>query len=248
MDPSVPIEFDPDRILVQNELLTIYIVSPTDQSWREVGLAVIDDLFVFDVVFNLDVQRKKPPQNRYIAPKRILPLEMYRVRPYQIASMFNGLLFDSIRIYAIENVYFEINDSLLNNDVLAHRLGLIPLVELGPIDHTKPITFQLDRESSDQNLVLYSNDLQSSEPNLQALPGIRLVILLPRQRVRFIAEAIESTGAEHSKWKTVIRPAYRETSYPNVFRYKMELTGAISADNVLHQATDNMLEEYAVRQ
>lgn len=70
------------------------------------------------------------------------------------ASISNALrrtLIAEVPTVAIEHVYIWNNTSIIQDEVLSHRLGLVPLA----VDPSK-LTFKLDDEANDQNTVVFN--------------------------------------------------------------------------------------------
>jgi DNA-directed RNA polymerase subunit D len=119
---------------------------------------------------------------------------------------------------AIENVMILENSSLIYDEILAHRLGLIPLTtdldsyvlseecscksELGCSKCSAALTLSVEAE--DEPIIVYSKDLQSQDPNIKPVTGeIPILKLAPGQKVKLEAYAKLGKGAEHAKWQPV---------------------------------------------
>ncbi len=119
---------------------------------------------------------------------------------------------------SIENVMILENSSLMYDEILAHRLGLIPLTtdlesyvlpekcscksELGCSKCSVSLT--LNVEAVDEPLTVYSKDLQSQDPNIKPVSDkIPILKLAPGQKVKLEAYARLGKGSEHAKWQPV---------------------------------------------
>jgi len=119
---------------------------------------------------------------------------------------------------AIENVMILENSSLMYDEVLAHRLGLIPLTtdldsyilpekcscksELGCNKCSTILT--LNVEAKDEPVTVYSKDLQPQDPNVKPVTGdIPILKLAPGQKVKLEAYARLGKGVDHAKWQPV---------------------------------------------
>jgi DNA-directed RNA polymerase subunit D len=130
---------------------------------------------------------------------------------------------------AIDEIVIIENSSLLHDEILAHRMGLIPLKtdldsynlpeectcksELGC--NLCRVSLTMDVEAKDSNRTVYSGDLMSENPNIEPISAkIPLVKLAPDQRIRLEAYARLGKGEKHAKWQPVSVCAYKH--YPKV--------------------------------
>ena len=126
---------------------------------------------------------------------------------------------------AIEDVNIIRNDSAMFNEVLAHRLGLTPLVsnleaiEGLPLpedpeweDYTSGVMFSLKEEGPK---TVYSKDLISSDSTIKPVyDTIPLVKLKEDEVIDIEATAKVGYGKEHAKWMPTTVCAYKQ--YPEI--------------------------------
>ena len=126
---------------------------------------------------------------------------------------------------AIEDVNIIRNDSAMFNEVLAHRLGLTPLVsDLDALEglslpedddweeFTNGIMFTLMEEGPK---VVYSKDLISSDSKIKPVyDTIPLVKLKENEELNIEAVAKVGYGKEHAKWMPTTVCAYKQ--YPEI--------------------------------
>ena len=136
---------------------------------------------------------------------------------------------------AIEDVNIVRNDSAMFNEVLAHRLGLTPLVsnleaiEGLPLPEDEGWGFDEDNETWADNLkkgvvfklnevgpkVVYSKDLISSDETIKPVyDTIPLVKLKEDEILNIEAVAKVGYGKEHAKWMPTTVCAYKQ--YPEI--------------------------------
>ncbi len=124
---------------------------------------------------------------------------------------------------AIDEVLILENTSVMYDEMLAHRLGLIPLVT--PLeDYNHPdecdcegkgcslcqCTLTLEVEAEGEEKLVYSGDLMSQDPKVvPASDKIPLVKLAPGQRIIIEAYARLGTGRENAKFQPVSTVAYK---------------------------------------
>ena len=126
---------------------------------------------------------------------------------------------------AIEDVNIIRNDSAMFNEVLAHRLGLTPLVsDLDALEglslpedddwgeYTNGIMFHLNEVGPK---VVYSKDLISSDSKIKPVyDTIPLVKLKEGEELNIEAVAKVGYGKEHAKWMPTTVCAYKQ--YPEI--------------------------------
>lgn len=121
---------------------------------------------------------------------------------------------------AIDDVIIYDNTSALFDELIAHRLGLIPI----PTDlHTLVFRDECKCEgkgcpsctvrytlSKEGDCVVYSGDLQPEHPSFAITETtIPIVELMKDQRVILEVEAVLGRGRDHAKWQVVLAPRYR---------------------------------------
>lgn len=125
---------------------------------------------------------------------------------------------------AIEDVNIIKNDSAMFNEVLAHRLGLTPLVsnidtieglpspEDDDYENHPGVMFSLQEEGPK---VVYSKDLISSDSTIKPVyDTIPLVKLKEGEKINIEAAAKLGYGKDHAKWMPTTVCAYKQ--YPKI--------------------------------
>jgi DNA-directed RNA polymerase subunit D len=114
---------------------------------------------------------------------------------------------------AIEDVYFVENSSALYDEIVAHRLGLIPLkTDLKSYNLPSECTCKgkLCAKCSVKGTLkakgpatVYAEDLKIKDPSVKPIFGkIPIVKLLEGQNVELEFTAVLGLGMEHTKWTT----------------------------------------------
>ncbi|MBW3014999.1 DNA-directed RNA polymerase subunit D [Candidatus Woesearchaeota archaeon] len=127
------------------------------------------------------------------------------------ANALRRIMIDEVPTMAIEDVEFRKNSSILYDEVIAHRLGLMPL-------KTDLKSYNLPEEckckgegcarcqnkmvlSSKANGFVYASDMKSKDPKIVPVyPNTPLVKLLKNQEVDLEATAVLGIGKKHAKW------------------------------------------------
>ncbi len=139
------------------------------------------------------------------------------------------IIISEVPSMAIDEVVVIENSSMLHDEILAHRLGLIPLrtdldsynlpeecsckSELGC--NLCRVSLTLDVEAKESIRTVYSGDLTVENPNIRPVSEkIPIVKLAPNQRLRLEAYARLGKGQKHAKWQPVSLCAYKH--FPKV--------------------------------
>ncbi len=100
-----------------------------------------------------------------------------------------------ISTLAIKEVDFYKNDSALYDEIIAHRLGLIPLKNQ-KLKQGELIELKLKKKSKDDNTFVKAGELGEEV----VYPEMPIVLLGKNQEIEFVAKAGIGTGLEHSKF------------------------------------------------
>ena len=150
-----------------------------------------------------------------------------------IANSIRRAILSEVPTLAIDEVVFLENSTVLFDEILAHRLALIPLyVDRETYEVLKEcywegkrdectMLFTLEVEAFDGPLTVYSKDLKYEGPLSQALPKevkievrpvsdkIPIVKLSKGHRLVLEAYARMGVGKDHAKWQPVSLSAYK---------------------------------------
>lgn len=139
------------------------------------------------------------------------------VPPYFVNALRRVLLAEVPKL-AIDEVTFYDNTSALFDEMVAHRLSLLPV----PTDPaTLNLAGQTDDEGNPSYIVrytltkegpgtVYSGDLECEDPAFAvADPKIPIVRLLEGQRLILEATAVLGTGTDHAKWQVCHAVGYK---------------------------------------
>ena len=133
------------------------------------------------------------------------------------------IILTEVPTMAIDEVVILENSSILHDEILAHRMGLIPLKtdldsynlpeececesELGCNLCRANLT--LGVEATDKPITVYSGDLKPENPDITPVSGkIPIVKLAPEQRLNLEAYARLGKGKKHAKWQPVSMCTY----------------------------------------
>jgi DNA-directed RNA polymerase subunit D len=143
-----------------------------------------------------------------------------------LANTLRRIILAEVPSMAIDDAVIIENSSVLPDEILALRLGLIPLKtdldgynlpekcscqsELGC--HLCRTVLTLDVEAVDGVRTVYSGNLVAEDPNIAPVSDkVPIVKLAPGQKVRLEAYAKLGKGMTHAKWQPVSASYYRYT-------------------------------------
>ncbi len=157
-----------------------------------------------------------------LKPKKAV-IKVEDIKPYFINSLRRVMLSELPKL-AIDNVVIYDNTSALFDEIIAHRLGMVPIptdlslftfrdkcVCKGKGCPNCTVRYTLSKEGEG---TVYSGDLQPAEKSWAITEDkISIVELYGDQRLILEVEAILGRGKDHAKWQAVQAPGYRmETS------------------------------------
>jgi DNA-directed RNA polymerase subunit D len=133
------------------------------------------------------------------------------------------IMLTEVPAMAIDEVVILENSSILHDEILAHRMGLIPIKtdldsynlpeeckcesELGCNLCRANLT--LETEATDKTTNVYSGDLKPENPDITPVSAkIPIVKLAPEQRINLEAYARLGKGKKHAKWQPVSMCTY----------------------------------------
>jgi DNA-directed RNA polymerase subunit D len=130
---------------------------------------------------------------------------------------------------AIDEVVMIENSSILQDEIIAHRLGLTPLrTDLDSYNLPEEcecnsefgcnlcrVTLTMDAESNDGTRTVYSGELVSENPEIIPVSDkVPIIKLVKGQKLKLEAYARLGKGQKHAKWQPVSVCAYKY--YPKI--------------------------------
>jgi DNA-directed RNA polymerase subunit D len=142
--------------------------------------------------------------------------------PYMNA--LRRIVVSEVPCMAIDEIVMVENSSVLQDEVIAHRLGLVPLktdLDSYNLPEECPcksefgcnlcrVTLALDVESKDETRPIYSGELKSeSQTVVPVSDRVPIVKLAKEQKIRLEAYARLGKGRNHAKWQPVSMCSYK---------------------------------------
>jgi len=154
---------------------------------------------------------------------------------------------------AIDDVVILENSSVLYDEILAHRLGLIPIktdlnryilpekCDCGsPLGCNKcRVLFVLDATGKEKVSTVYSGDLVSEDREIRPVSETIPIVKLARgQSVKLEAYARLGRGREHAKWQPCTVAALTDGRSEGTFNLTVESAGGLPARDIVLKAIE----------
>ncbi len=172
--------------------------------------------------------------------------------PLQYANALRRICLNGVPIYAIDTVDILANSSVLADEGIAHRLGLIPLkTELSAVqqnNESDKIMFTLDSGETSESRTILSGELKSQDDIVKPIAdNIPIVTLAPGQRLNIEAYARLGRGTEHAKWNSANVSTLTESENDDERILTVETTGALEPQHIVLSSVEelaNRLDEF----
>ena len=170
-----------------------------------------------------------------------------------LAGELRRIMLSEIPTMAIEWVDFHKNDSIIWDEIIASRLGLIPLVFnsklYGMKDECKcdgkgcsrcQVMLALKKKGP---CMVYSEDLKSSDKEVKPIYGkIPIVELMDNQELEFEATAELGLGKVHAKWQGAV-VGYEASPKKDKYTFIVETASGLSAEDVVKKSFEVLQEK-----
>lgn len=164
--------------------------------------------------------------------------------PLQYANALRRICLNGVPVFAIDTVDIVENTSVLADEGLAHRLGLIPLktdlnefknlAEIDLNDSTNRVMLVLDSGDSTETRTVLSGEMSSEDNFVKPISDkIPIVELAPGQKIKVEAYARLGRGIEHAKWNSSNVSVLTETNKENERILTVESTGALAPEQIV---------------
>jgi len=170
------------------------------------------------------------------------------------ANAIRRFAISEVPTMAIDEVVILENSSAMYDELIAHRLGLIPL-KTDLTRYVLPedcdcksalgcpkcrVLLVLDAEAIDKTRVVYSGDLKSEDELVKPISNsIPILKLTPKQVIKLEAYARLGRGKEHAKWQpttvSVLKPISEEEDTHMLY---IESSGSLPASEILAKAVE----------
>src|SRR5881409_3483136 len=166
------------------------------------------------------------------------------------ANALRRIMISEIPVMAIDDVMILENNSVMYDEILAHRLGLVPVTTDGSYNLPEECTckselgcekcrasFSLEIEASEPIEVVYSSHLKPENPDVRPVSDkIPIVKLAQGQRVKLEAFARLGKGRTHAKWQPASACTYSYDQKLRTFNFLVESTGTLPPEKLVLEA------------
>jgi DNA-directed RNA polymerase subunit D len=171
------------------------------------------------------------------------------------ANAIRRIAISQVPTMAIDDVVILENSSVMFDELVAHRLGLIPLkTDLTRYNLPEDcdchsalgcpkcrVLLVLDAEATDKIKTVNSGDLVSEDPETKPISDlIPIVKLAPGQKVKLEAYARLGKGIDHAKWQATSASVLTETGKPDEYELYIESVGSIPAPEIFIRAIEKL--------
>ena len=175
--------------------------------------------------------------------------------PLQYANALRRVCLNGVPVFAIDTVDIIQNTSVLPDEGLAHRLGLIPLkTDLKRFNEPSKCDCQsesgcsnckvllvLDSGESDESRAVLSSELSSEDETVKPTSDkIPIVQLAPGQQIKIECYARLGRGTEHAKWNSSNMAILTDTNKEDEKILTVESTGALNPEQIVLEGVEEV--------
>ena len=165
--------------------------------------------------------------------------------PIQYANALRRICLNGVPIYAVESIDVLENSSVLADEGIAHRVGLIPLktdLEASKDgNENDKIMLTLDSGVSEETRTILSGDLKSQDNNvIPTSNDIPIVTLAPAQSLKFEAYARLGKGTEHARWNSANIATLTDSEKDDEKILTVESTGALNPKHIILSSVEQL--------
>jgi DNA-directed RNA polymerase subunit D len=156
--------------------------------------------------------------------------------PLYMVNALRRTIFTSVNTYAIDTVEFISNKTLVDSGVLAHKIGLYPIVSNGV---TSGEIHKIN--NTDECFYITTDDVKGID-FAESQRGAPICELYPGQELHCLVETRKGCGKEHMKWCPVSVCTIRENG--KMIELIFEMTGSLSAEKILDRAIQELVQKF----
>lgn len=173
--------------------------------------------------------------------------------PRQYVNAIRRISISEVPTLAIDDVVILENSSVMHDEAIAHRLGLVPLLtnlDRFVMPHECDckstlgcskcrVLLVLDSEANEKTKVVTSGELVSEDEHIKPVSkDIPIITLAPGQKLKFEAYARLGIGRDHAKWQPTSAAIVKDGKDENESILVIETNKALTAEETLMAAID----------
>ncbi len=180
----------------------------------------------------------------------------------QYANALRRICLNGVPVFAIDTVDMIENSSVMSDEGISHRLGLIPLkTDLKRFSEPHlcscksqagcsncRVMLVIDSGNTETTRTVTSSELSSEDQTVKPVSDkIPIVQLAPGQKIKLEAYARLGRGSTHAKWNSANIAVLTHTDKEDEYVLTVETTGALSPDQIITAGVDELaqrLEEF----
>ena len=175
--------------------------------------------------------------------------------PLQYANALRRVCLNGVTVFAIDTVDIIENTSVLPDEGLAHRLGLIPLkTDLSRFNEPSKCDCQsesgcsnckillvLDSGEAEETRSVLSSELSSEDETIKPVSDkIPIIQLAPGQQIKIECYARLGRGTEHAKWNSSNLATLTDTNKDDEKILTVESTGALNPEQIVLEGVEEV--------
>jgi DNA-directed RNA polymerase subunit D len=175
--------------------------------------------------------------------------------PRQYVNAIRRISISEVPTLAIDDVVILENSSVMHDEAIAHRLGLVPLLtnlDRFVMPHECDckstlgcskcrVLLVLDSEANEKTKIVTSGELVSEDERIKPVSkDIPIITLAPGQKLKFEAYARLGIGRDHAKWQPTSAAIVKDGKDENESILVIETNKALTAEETLMAAIDKI--------
>jgi DNA-directed RNA polymerase subunit D len=182
--------------------------------------------------------------------------------PLQYANALRRICLNGIPVFAIDTVDIIENLSVMSDEGIAHRLGLIPIkTDLKRFNEPAKCPCQsktgcsncrvmlvIDSGDTDTTRTVTSAEFSSEDETIKPVSDkVPIVQIAPGQKLKLEAYARLGRGSDHAKWNSANVSVLTHTDKQDEYILTIESTGALGPEQIITAGIDELagrLEEF----
>ncbi len=173
--------------------------------------------------------------------------------PREYVNALRRLAISEVPTLAIDDIVMIDNSSVVHDEAIAHRLGMVPLntdlkrfVMRHECDCKSTlgcskcrVLLTLDAEATEKTRIVTSGELKSEDEGVKPVSNeIPILTLAPGQKIKFEAYARLGNGKSHAKWQPTSAAVVKDGENEDESILIIETNLALKPDEVILAASD----------